>query len=384
MDTDFDFMEPEFLDILFFQQKNLVIFPYVDLKHLHALELFTVGYNIVDLESTALYNLKDIIESETNNSYSQNPSLYLVYNLDKEKVKEIMDIKNIRCIINTNENVSNLVNGKEFIFYNKKNKKFINYHRNDSGLEFEKYLVSSSENETILLDKIQKIKTTANKIFTEINQSGNLDKLPQLLREYDWKFWEKILTFVKLYYKIELPELNEIENGVRKELQEDDDSSKDLKDFSGEYELIVSLNKNIAKEFVQLLHEYRSQKVNAANLDLEQLYNPQKLYEYLRNHHWRNEIPEEFLRKWVHMENSQYSLLESDRTDFKKIFKKLTVKNELILNLCGIKTIENQESIYIVDKNVNNKALDIPLISNFPEFKKWILRRLHEIEDMIN
>ena len=384
MDTDFDFMEPEFLDILFFQQKNLVIFPYVDLKHLHALELFTVGYNIVDLESTALYNLKDIIESEANNSYSQNPSLYLVYNLDKEKVKEIMDIKNIRCIINTNENVSNLVNGKEFIFYNKKNKKFINYHRNDSGLEFEKYLVSSSENETILLDKIQKIKTTANKIFTEINQSGNLDKLPQLLREYDWKFWEKILTFVKLYYKIELPELNEIENGVRKELQEDDDSSKDLKDFSGEYELIVSLNKNIAKEFVQLLHEYRSQKVNAANLDLEQLYNPQKLYEYLRNHHWRNEIPEEFLRKWVHMENSQYSLLESDRTDFKKIFKKLTVKNELILNLCGIKTIENQESIYIVDKNVNNKALDIPLISNFPEFKKWILRRLHEIEDMIN
>ena len=94
MDTDFDFMEPEFLDILFFQQKNLVIFPYVDLKHLHALELFTVGYNIVDLESTALYNLKDIIESETNNSYSQNPSLYLVYNLDKEKVKNwLLEIK---------------------------------------------------------------------------------------------------------------------------------------------------------------------------------------------------------------------------------------------------------------------------------------------------
>ena len=63
MDTDFDFMEPEFLDILFFQQKNLVIFPYVDLKHLHALELFTVGHNVVDLESTALYNLKEIIEN---------------------------------------------------------------------------------------------------------------------------------------------------------------------------------------------------------------------------------------------------------------------------------------------------------------------------------
>jgi hypothetical protein len=31
MDTAFDFIKPEFLHILFFQQKNLVIYPYVDL-----------------------------------------------------------------------------------------------------------------------------------------------------------------------------------------------------------------------------------------------------------------------------------------------------------------------------------------------------------------
>ena len=60
MDSGVDFITPEFLNILFFQQKNIVVFPYVDLKHLHSLELFTVGYNIVDLESTALHNLKEI------------------------------------------------------------------------------------------------------------------------------------------------------------------------------------------------------------------------------------------------------------------------------------------------------------------------------------
>jgi len=383
MDTDFDFMEPEFLDILFFQQKNLVIFPYVDLKHLHALELFTVGFNIVDLESTALYNLKEIIENETTNSYSQNPSLYLIYNLDSEKVKEIMEIKNIRCVLNTNENVSNLTNGSEFIFYNKKNKKFINYQENGSNLEFENYLISSSENETVLLDKIQKIKITANKVFFELNQAGNLDKLPQLLRDYDWKFWEKILNFVKLYYKIELPDLGDMESEVKKKMREVDGSSKVLKDFSAEYELIVSLNKNIAKEFVQLLHEYRSQKVNSANLDLEQLYNPQKLYDYLRNHHWKNEIPEEFLNKWVHMENSQYELNEIDKTDFETIFKKLNVEDSLNQKLYGNKSKNNKIVIQIKDENVATKTLDIPSISNFPEFKKWILRRLDEIEDLM-
>ena len=76
LDTGIDFIQPEFLNILFFQQKNLVIFPYIDLKHLHALELFTVGHNVIDLESTALYNLKEIIEFEANNSYSQNRTFF--------------------------------------------------------------------------------------------------------------------------------------------------------------------------------------------------------------------------------------------------------------------------------------------------------------------
>ena len=384
MDTAFDFMEPEFLDILFFQQKNLVIFPYVDLKHLHALELFTVGYNFVDLESTALYNLKEIIESETNNSYSQNPTLYLIYNLDRNKVKEIMGIKNIRCILNANENVSNLKNGSEFIFYDKKKKSFINYQNDDSKLEFEKYLISSSENETTLLDKMQKIKIIASKIFAELNQTGNLDKLPQLLREYDWKFWEKILQFVKLYYKVELPEIQDTNNDLRKNLQDENDDNRDLKDFSREYELIISLNKNIAKEFVQLLHEYRSQKVNPANLDLDQLYNPQKLYDYLRNHHWKKEIPEEFLSKWIHMENSQYLLNEIDKKDFVIILKELHVEEDVISNLYGFEFNKTENNFNVTNDPAKDNKPEIPSIDSFPEFKMWILKRLDEIEDLID
>ena len=89
MDTGSDFLRPEFLNIIFFQQKNLVVFPYVDLKHLHGLEIFTAGYNVVDLESTALHNLKEILEFETINSYSQNPTLFFIFNVDKKKVKEL-------------------------------------------------------------------------------------------------------------------------------------------------------------------------------------------------------------------------------------------------------------------------------------------------------
>ncbi len=95
MDTGIDFIQPEFLDILCFNQKNLVIFPYVDLKHLHFLELFTIGYNVVDLESTALHNLKDILEFENNNDYSQNPTIFFISNVDKQKIKAIMELDDI-------------------------------------------------------------------------------------------------------------------------------------------------------------------------------------------------------------------------------------------------------------------------------------------------
>ena len=170
MDTGSDFIKPEFLNIVFFQQKNLAIFPYIDLKHLHALEIYTAGYNVVDLESTALHNLKEIIEFEANNSYSQNPTLFFIYNVDRKNVKNLMDLNGIRCIINSNENISDLVNGSKYIFFNKKNNQFLNYEVEDSELKFESHLISDSQNQEILQEEIHKIKITASRIFRELNQ----------------------------------------------------------------------------------------------------------------------------------------------------------------------------------------------------------------------
>jgi hypothetical protein len=116
LDSGLDFISAEFLNILFFQQKNLIIFPYVDLKHLHALEIFTVGYNVIDLESTALYNLREIIEFEASSSYSQNKTFFFIYNLTKGKVGEIINIPDIRCVLNTNENFTESTNYDNFIF----------------------------------------------------------------------------------------------------------------------------------------------------------------------------------------------------------------------------------------------------------------------------
>ncbi|MHA1293016.1 MAG: hypothetical protein ACTSQJ_10140 [Promethearchaeota archaeon] len=383
MDTGFDFIKPEFLNILFFQQKNLVIYPYVDLKHLHSLELFTVGYNVVDLESTALYNLKEIIEYEANNSYSQNPSFYFIYNIDKKKIKDIMEIENIRCILNTNENVSDLANESEFIFFNKKNKKFLNYEIKDIDLDFENYLIKSSENETILLDKIQKIKIVGTRVFTNLNQYGNLNNLSEILKEFDQKYWLKILDFVKYYFKVKIPNIK-IEKLSLKKRNIDIIPSKDnLLDFSSEYDLIISCNKYIAKEFIQLLHEYRSKKVNPSNLNLEQLYNPHELYSYLRNHHWKNGISEDFISDWIKMENTRYKLNDNDINDFKKIFKELKITDDYILRLIkkNFKTNKNKGE---KKENYNlNKKLEIPSIVDFEEFKNWLLKRMDDIEKLL-
>ena len=249
MDTGIDFIQPEFLDILCFNQKNLVIFPYVDLKHLHFLELFTIGYNVVDLESTALHNLKDILEFENNNDYSQNPTIFFISNVDKQKIKAIMELDDIHCIINSNEkkDMNELVNGNSFIFYNKKSNQFLNYNYNsNSNLEFEKFLISTSKNKEILQDKIQKIKMTATKIFTELNHEEKPD-LPAILKEYEKKYWQQIIDYTGLYYDIEVPEIqhDSIHNtsiGVK--------TNEPRGDFSEEYKIIVSTHKPIGKEFI--------------------------------------------------------------------------------------------------------------------------------------
>ncbi|MHA1883626.1 MAG: hypothetical protein ACXAAI_04250 [Promethearchaeota archaeon] len=326
MDTGEDFITPQFLNILFFQQKNLAIFPYVDLKHLHVLEIFTPGFTPIELESTALHDLKNILEFESTNSYSQSPTLYFIYNLTKEKVKEILNVKDVHCILNTNEDISEFVEGSDFFFFNKKNSQFLNFPINKTNLDFEKFLISSSHNRTILQDTIQKIKSIASRVFTEINQSNTFSNLPNLLKEFDRKHWQRILDFTSNYYEINVPSASELH---RMSINIAETKGKHSKDFSNEYEILITTNNALGKEFVLLLHKYRSEKVNPSHLELEELFNPKLLYNYLRNHHWKQGIPRDFIKEWVLMNISGYPLNESDTEDFQTIVGKISIQGDV-------------------------------------------------------
>lgn len=361
MDTGSDFIRPEFLNIIFFQQKNLVIFPHVDIKHLHALELFTAGFNVVDLETTALHNLKEILELETTNSYSQNPTLFFIYNADKQKVKEIMELQGLRCITNASENVKDLAYGNSFIFFNKKNNQFLNYDVSDSELEFENYLISTSENEAVLQDKIQKIKTVATRIFTELNQNGRLGNLAKILGEYDQKYWTRILDFTANYFDVNVPEID-----VKK-------VEKVLLDFSGEYDTCVSTNRNLGRNFVKLLHDYRSKKVNPSHLELEELYNPRMLYNYLRNHHWKEGILDDFIQEWMQM-----NISEADQIDFELILKNLGMHQ----NLTVLSPSEPDSSN--IDLSERTSDVMPSLRDDFNEFKQWFFNRIDSLEGLVN
>ncbi len=374
IDTGTDFITPEFLNVLFFQQKNLVIYPYVDLKHLHALEIFTVGHNIVDLESTALHNLREILEFESTNSYSQAPSLYFIYNLDKSRVKEVMSLDNIRCVLNASENVSELVNGSKYVFFNKKSNQFLNLEEND--LSYEEYLINNSGNKEILQDQIQKIKIIASKIFTELNQNSSPDSISNLLQEFDRRYWKKILDFTKNYFDIEIPEISQLH--LSKDSHSNQTLNEKLKDFSEEYNILVSTNKNIGKEFIQLLHDYRSKKVNPSHLGLEQLFNPMELYNYLRNHHWKEGIPDVFVKEWSKMKLSQYQFNETDLADFELISRRLGLNP-------SVPTMDKdsiEKPIEVRDYKIPTEV-EVPSVKNFPEFKLWVLNNLDKIEASI-
>jgi len=373
MDTGEDFVTPEFLDILFFQQKNLVIFPYVDLKHLHALEMFTAGYNVVDLESTALHDLRNILEFETTNTYSQNPTLYFIYNLDETKLRELMSINEIRCILNANENVSKLANGSQFVFYNKKSNQYLNYTPSD--LQFENYLISSSGSKTSLQDAIQGIKITASKIFEGLNQEDSTKFVFQLLSDFDPQYWQKILDFTANYFQVKVPKASELK-GYTYPYPSHHKSKQDLKDYSHEYEILVSSNRTLGKEFIQLLHNWRNQHVDGSHLDLDILFNPLKLYNYLRNHRWKKGIPEKFLREWMEMNLSQYTLTERDIADFQAICTKLNLPDP---NLPKSHPLINELMINITEINH-----EIPPVRNFPQFRRWIMHTLEEIESILN
>ena len=380
MDTGYDFISPGFLNILFFKQKNLVIYPYVDVKHIHSLDCFTVGHHLIDIDSTGLDNLHDIVEFETSNSYSQQPTLYYLLNVNAEDLEKLMESPNIRCIINASENVEHLANGNYFIFYNKKNRTFLNYQPERENLAFEQQLIRSSQNEQELLDNVLKIKRTATKIFSDLNANANSGNLPTLLSDYEQKYWDKILTFTQLYFNIQIPKF------IRPKISSKKKYSVPSKDFSKEYEFILKTNRKIGQKFIQLLHDYRADRVNPANLEIDQLYYPKKLYNYLRNRHWTKGIPQEFITNWFQKLNINSHLDESDRLDFQIIFDKLRIIPVKKINTPKeIKTSKKsvKEHSDFEDK-ITKKAIEtIPPIESFQEFRNWVLKKIDELENLL-
>ncbi|TET05798.1 MAG: hypothetical protein E3J90_00010 [Promethearchaeota archaeon] len=384
MDTGDDFITAEFLHLLFFEQKNLVIFPYVDLKHLRSADVFTIGFETVDIDSTAIHNLNEIIEYECNSSYSQLQTLYFIFNPSFEELERLVDSPKLRCVINTKENVESLANGDQFVFYNKKNNTFLNYEFEGRDLSFEEEILRNSPTRQVIVDELLKIKSVSSKIFAELNQNNSSDNLPEILDEYDQKYWNKILRFTELYCQIEIPEFNRPIQLPKKK-----SSSKEI-DYSAEYELIIKTNRKIGRSFIHLIHDYRYDRVNPANLEVTQLFYPQKLYSYLRNHHWKKGMPKEFTINWLKNTTKDFSDPEEALMEFQVMLNKLHLSysvNNIDLERenkpekKGSNRSELPETIPNVKQPINTKA--IPSINNFSEFKKWLLNKLNELEKIV-
>ena len=354
--------------------------------------MFAVGFETVDIDSTVIHNLNEIIEYENNNSYSQLQTLYFVLNPSFEELEKIVDSTRLRCVINSKENVERLANGDQFVFYNKKSNSFLNYDFGSCDLSFEEELFRISPNKRSLLDELLKIKSVSSKIFAELNQNGTPDNFPEILEGYDQKYWNKILTFTKLYCQIEIPEFN-----PPVQLPKNGSSSKKEIDYSKEYEVIIKTNRKMGRSFIQLIHQYRFEKVNPANLEVSQLFYPKKLYNYLRNHHWKDGMPKEFVIDWLKNTSKDFSDAEEALMEFQVILNKLNLEysvNEVKIE----KKREPETKISDLKKSRSNDraskppmpipakrskiAQAIPSIDNFSAFKRWLLQKMAQLESL--
>jgi hypothetical protein len=331
-----------------------------------------------------LHNLREIIEFESSSTYSQQPTFYYILNAKIEDITILLEAPNIHCVINTHENVEHLANGDKFIFFNKKNNSFLNYEPERVNLSFEQHLIQTSQNEQILLDEILKIKSVATKIFVDLNNRNNADNLPKLMRDYEQIYWDKILTFIMLYFKIQIPKFERPKKMPKKKF------SKPPKDFSSEYEIVLKTNRKIGKEFIQLLHNYRFDKVNPANLEVEQLFYPKKLYNYLRNHHWEKGILPGFVSKWVQKIDTKSQTNENDLLDLQIIFDKLKIPLAYLPevneeNKPHSNTLHKPINPIVSTKSESVKVTlePIPSVENFQEFKSWLLKKLDELETIL-
>ncbi len=395
MDVGYDFLTPELMYAIFFQQKNVVVYPYLDIKHLRALELFTTGHSSIELDCTALNDIVSILEHQTG-SYSQSPPFFFVFNAGRNVIQSAKAIENVRYIINTNENVESFANGSQLLFYNKKNKKFVNPSiEQNNELEFENELFRQSQgDQDILQDLLMRIKSIATRIYKELIESGDEKRVHTILEEYESifprKFWNRILQFTQNFFKIIIPEelIKSLETSISREIPKKSNSSRRINesDFSREYEAILSTNRAIAQSFISSLHDYRSEHVNPANLEVVQLYDPKELYNYLRNHHWKDGISADFVEQWV---SFKYVLDKEEIELFFGLFSKLNISTshlKLDEKNPGTKPVTSQKNPSTVIKQKpsstvsNYQKTPPPSIKDFIQFKKWILAQLDKLE----
>jgi hypothetical protein len=306
-------------------------------------------------------------------------------------------MENVHCIINTHEDVSQLVSEHSLLFYNKKSKKFLNWKFESHELEFENHLFEQSQgNVSLLHDSLMHIKSFATRIYAALVETNNYPSIPILFNEqaekYAPEFWDRILQFMERYYDIKTPpeiykglqELKVLGNGGLKAKPQAKKSP--LKDFFIEYDLIVSTDRAISNAFVRALHDYRSEHVNSANLELSQLYNPKELYNYLRNHHWKDNIDDEFVIKWF---KDPALINENNSKDVKIMLKKLAIPHELVIKH-GTEEIDEKISFdfNLTGSNSNDKigkpsiqnSEKMPSVKDFKLFKAWIMTKLDQIE----
>lgn len=371
-----------------------MIYPYIDLKHLRTLDIYAYGYNIIDIDSTALQDLKSLIEYEVDQGYSQSPNFYYIYNIDTKGIKEIMEIERsdkVRCVINTNareipKEILEAADSK-FIFYNKKQNHFLNLNGEAKDLGFERDLISGSNDIDILADSLQRIKSLGTRIFKHLNETGKLTDISSILGKYKPEYWPKILKYTSLFYDLVIPEIPLNES---RDSQTTSSKSTSRKDFSEEYDVIVG-KKSISKEFINLLCNYRNEQVNQQNLDLSEIYEPKKFYNYLRNHHWKSGIPEDkFLFKWVDILKSKKTPVLGYEMDLREVFEQLHLPTTAIDYFLS-EDEESQDDDLDVKNPLPIEALTLPksVISKpkdigSEENEGRMEKRINEIIDQVN
>jgi hypothetical protein len=394
MDTQYDFLTPEFLHLLFFEQKNLIIFPYVDIENLRVLKMFITGYKIIEIQSNDLFNIKDVCTLSIEESDSEEKTFFLIYNLTKKNIEELSTVKNFHGILNSNEDLSDLnLNNDNFVLYNKKRQCFLDYSFEEKDLDFEKKIFLEKDENGSINTILEKIHSTAKEVLSELNRKNTPQIISEILKDYSESETKKILTYTQKFFSLK----NDIMEFCCKDAKNDKRKvNRTENDYSEEYHTIISSNKFLSKEFIQLLHDYRMKKVNESNLELDQLFSPEALYIYLRVHHWKDGIPEEFLKAWIKMEYTGYTLTEQDILDFEMLLNELTIPTRILMEVLDhITTSKEKNSPSLLqDSKEKSPRTDqiqeqkqenkIPPIKDFNKFKAWIFHTLDKLEKKYN